>query len=76
MQDWILSIDHFIPRGLVLHNEMRNSVHTFKNINRMKSNNLLEYYFYIDKFCVIWDETFCFGVDENRNNQIDIIGRF
>ncbi len=67
----VLSIDHFIPWSFVLHDQMWNLVPTFKNINSKKSDNLLQYDTYIDKFCEMQYEAFCFVVDENRKNQIE-----
>ena len=67
----VLSIDHFIPWSFVLHDQMWNLVPTFKNVNSKKSDNLLNYDYYIDKFCEIQYEAFCFVVDENRKNQVD-----
>lgn len=67
----VLSIDHFIPWSFVLHDQMWNLVPTFKNINSKKSDNLLDYDSYIDKFCEMQYEAFSFVVNENKNNQID-----
>lgn len=67
----VLSIDHFIPWSFVLHDQMWNLVPTFKNINSKKSDNLLDYDSYIEQFCKIQYEAFCFVVNEHRNNQID-----
>lgn len=67
----VLSIDHFIPWSFVLHDQMWNLVPTFKNINSKKSDNLLKYDSYIDKFCEMQYEAFCFVVDENRKTQIE-----
>lgn len=67
----VLSIDHFIPWSFVLHNQMWNLVPTFKNINSKKSDNLLPYDSYIDKFCEIQYEAFDHVVNENRKNRID-----
>lgn len=67
----VLSIDHFIPWSFVLHDQMWNLVPTFKNINSKKSDNLLPYDSYIDKFCEIEYEVFNYVVNENRKNQID-----
>lgn len=67
----VLSIDHFIPWSFVLHDQMWNLVPTFKNINSKKSDNLLNYDSYIDKFCEMQYEAFCFVVDENRKTQIE-----
>nr|WP_236897749.1 HNH endonuclease domain-containing protein [Clostridium beijerinckii] len=67
----VLSIDHFIPWSFVLHDQMWNLVPTFKNINSKKSDNLLPYDSYIDKFCEIQYEGFNYVVNENRKNQID-----
>jgi len=71
----VLSIDHFIPWSFVLHDQMWNLVPTFKNINSKKSDNLLQYDTYIDRFCEIQYEAFCFVVDENRKNQIEEYGQ-
>ncbi len=71
----VLSIDHFIPWSFVLHDQMWNLVPTFKNINSKKSDNLLQYDKYIDRFCEIQYEAFCFVVDENRKNQIEEYGQ-
>lgn len=71
----VLSIDHFIPWSFVLHDQMWNLVPTFKNINSKKSDNLLQYDTYIDKFCEMQYEAFCFVVDENRKNQIEEYGQ-
>ncbi|MFT8352308.1 HNH endonuclease domain-containing protein [Clostridium saccharoperbutylacetonicum] len=67
----VLSIDHFIPWSFVLHDQMWNLVPTFKNINSKKSDNLLQFDSYIDKFCEMQYEAFCFVIDENRKNQIE-----
>lgn len=67
----VLSIDHFIPWSFVLHDQMWNLVPTFKNVNSKKSDNLLDYDSYIDRFCEIQYEAFSFVVDDNRKNQID-----
>ena len=71
----ILSIDHFIPWSFVLHDQMWNLVPTFKNINSKKSDNLLSYDTYIDKFCEMQYEAFCLVVDENRKNQLEEYGQ-
>jgi Uncharacterized protein conserved in bacteria len=71
----VLSIDHFIPWSFVLHDQMWNLVPTFKNINSKKSDNLLQYDTYIDKFCEMQYEAFCFVVDENRKNQLEEYGQ-
>ncbi|MBC2458459.1 HNH endonuclease domain-containing protein [Clostridium beijerinckii] len=71
----VLSIDHFIPWSFVLHDQMWNLVPTFKNINSKKSDNLLQYDTYIDRFCEMQYEAFCFVVDENRKNQIEEYGQ-
>ncbi|MCI1581435.1 MAG: HNH endonuclease [Clostridium beijerinckii] len=71
----VLSIDHFIPWSFVLHDQMWNLVPTFKNINSKKSDNLLQYDTYIDKFCKMQYEAFCFVVDENRKNQLEEYGQ-
>ncbi|NMF04666.1 HNH endonuclease domain-containing protein [Clostridium beijerinckii] len=71
----VLSIDHFIPWSFVLHDQMWNLVPTFKNINSKKSDNLLQYDTYIDKFCEMQYEAFCFVVDENRKNQMEEYGQ-
>ncbi|GEA31260.1 HNH endonuclease domain-containing protein [Clostridium diolis] len=71
----VLSIDHFIPWSFVLHDQMWNLVPTFKNINSKKSDNLLQYDTYIDSFCEMQYEAFCFVVDENRKNQIEEYGQ-
>ncbi|AYK27019.1 HNH endonuclease domain-containing protein [Clostridium beijerinckii] len=71
----VLSIDHFIPWSFVLHDQMWNLVPTFKNINSKKSDNLLEYNTYIDRFCEMQYEAFCFVVDENRKNQLEEYGQ-
>jgi hypothetical protein len=67
----VLSIDHFIPWSFVLHDQMWNLVPTFKNVNSRKSDNLLNYNYYIDKFCEIQYEAFCFVIDDNRKNQVN-----
>ena len=67
----VLSIDHFIPWSFVLHDQMWNLVPTFKNINSKKSDSLLDYDSYIDKFCEMQYEAFSFVVNDNKNNQID-----
>ncbi|UYZ38011.1 HNH endonuclease [Clostridium beijerinckii] len=71
----VLSIDHFIPWSFVLHDQMWNLVPTFKNINSKKSDNLLQYDTYIDRFCEMQYEAFCFVVDGNRKNQIEEYGQ-
>ncbi|MBN7575664.1 HNH endonuclease [Clostridium sp. 2-1] len=71
----VLSIDHFIPWSFVLHDQMWNLVPTFKNINSKKSDNLLQYDTYIDRFCEMQYEAFCFVVDENRKNQLEEYGQ-
>lgn len=71
----VLSIDHFIPWSFVLHDQMWNLVPTFKNINSKKSDNLLQYDIYIDRFCEMQYEAFCFVVDENRKNRIEEYGQ-
>lgn len=71
----VLSIDHFIPWSFVLHDQMWNLVPTFKNINSKKSDNLLSYDTYIDGFCEMQYEAFCFVVDENRKNQLEEYGQ-
>ncbi|NRT72075.1 HNH endonuclease domain-containing protein [Clostridium beijerinckii] len=71
----VLSIDHFIPWSFVLHDQMWNLVPTFKNINSKKSDDLLQYDTYIDRFCEMQYEAFCFVVDENRKNQIEEYGQ-
>ncbi|AGF57814.1 5-methylcytosine-specific restriction endonuclease McrA [Clostridium saccharoperbutylacetonicum] len=70
-----LSIDHFIPWSFVLHDQMWNLIPTFKNINSKKSDNLLHYDTYIDRFCEMQYEAFCFVVDEDRKNQLDEYGQ-
>lgn len=67
----VLSIDHFIPWSFVLHDQMWNLVPTFKNINSKKSDNLLDYDSYIDRFCEIQYEAFCFVVEDKRKNQVE-----
>lgn len=67
----VLSLDHFIPWSFVLHDQMWNLVPTFKNINSKKSDNLLDYDTYIDKFCNIQYEAFKFVVNEKKKNQIE-----
>lgn len=71
----VLSIDHFIPWSFVLHDQMWNLVPTFKNINSKKSDNLLQFDMYIDKFCEMQYEAFCYVVDENRKNQLEEYGQ-
>ena len=71
----VLSIDHFIPWSFVLHDQMWNLVPTFKNINSKKSDNLLHYDTYIDRFCEMQYEAFCFVVNENRKNQLEEYGQ-
>jgi hypothetical protein len=71
----VLSIDHFIPWSFVLHDQIWNLVPTFKNINSKKSDNLLHYDTYIDRFCEMQYEAFCFVVDEDKKNQIDEYGQ-
>lgn len=71
----VLSIDHFIPWSFVLHDQMWNLVPTFKNINSKKSDNLLDYDIYIDRFCEMQYEAFCFVVDKNRKNQLEEYGQ-
>lgn len=67
----VLSLDHFIPWSFVLHDQMWNLVPTFKNINSKKSDNLLDYDTYIDKFCNIQYEAFKFVVNEKKKNQVE-----
>ncbi|WP_317087235.1 HNH endonuclease domain-containing protein, partial [Clostridium neonatale] len=67
----VLSLDHFIPWSFVLHDQMWNLVPTFKNINSKKSDNLLDYDAYIDKFCNIQYEAFEFVVNEKKKNQVE-----
>ncbi|NFS29234.1 HNH endonuclease [Clostridium botulinum] len=67
----VLSMDHFIPWSFVLHDQIWNLVPTFKNINSKKSDNLLNYDKYIDKFCDLQYKAFSFVVDTKRNNQIE-----
>lgn len=67
----VLSLDHFIPWSFALHDQMWNLVPTFKNINSKKSDNLLDYDAYIDKFCNIQYEAFEFVVNEKKKNQIE-----
>lgn len=67
----VLSLDHFIPWSFVLHDQMWNLVPTFKNINSKKSDNLLDYDTYIDKFCNIQYEAFSFVVNTKKKNQIE-----
>jgi hypothetical protein len=50
---------------------MWNLISTFKNVNSKKSDNLLDYDSYIDRFCEIQYGAFSFVVDENRKNQVD-----
>ncbi len=69
------SIDHFIPWSFVLHDQMWNLIPTFKNINSKKSDNLLEFDSYIEKFCVMQYDAFCFVIDENKKNQIEEYGQ-
>ena len=71
----VLSIDHYIPWSFVLHDQMWNLVPTFKNINSKKSDNLLQYDTYIDRFCEMQYEAFCFVVHENRKNQLEEYGQ-
>ena len=71
----VLSIDHFIPWSFVLHDQMWNLVPTFKNVNSKKSDNLLNYDTYIDRFCEMQYEAFCFVVNENRKNQLEEYGQ-
>lgn len=67
----VLSLDHFIPWSFVLHDQMWNLAPTFKNINSKKSDNLLDYDTYIDKFCELQYEAFCFVVDTNAKNSVE-----
>ena len=66
----VLSLDHFIPWSFVLHDQMWNLVLTFKNINSKKSDNLLDYDTYIDKFRNIQYEAFEFVVNEKRKIKL------
>jgi hypothetical protein len=73
----VLSIDHFIPWSFVLHDEMWNLVPTFKNINSTKSDNLLDFDYYIKRFCDIQYKAFSY-ICENRikdalEDYIDIL---
>ncbi|GAA0076023.1 HNH endonuclease domain-containing protein [Clostridium sp. CTA-5] len=67
----VISMDHFIPWSFVLHDQIWNLVPTFKNINSKKSDNLLNYDKYIDKFCDLQYKAFSFVIDTKRNNQIE-----
>lgn len=60
----VLSIDHFIPWSFVLHDEMWNLVPTFKNINSVKNNNLLDYDNYIERFCDAQYQAFSYICDK------------
>ncbi|MFL0250018.1 HNH endonuclease domain-containing protein [Clostridium neuense] len=60
----VLSIDHFIPWSFVLHDEMWNLIPTFKNINSIKSNNLLRYKNYIEEFCNTQYQAFSYICDK------------
>ena len=66
-----LSIDHFIPWSFVMHDEIWNLVPTFKNINSSKSDKLLRYENYIDKFCNLQYEAFSFICDNNRKKDLE-----
>ncbi len=66
-----LSMDHFIPWSFVLHDQMWNLAPTFKNINSKKSDNLLSYDNYIDGFCNLQYEAFCFVVDNKRKDEVE-----
>jgi len=66
-----LSIDHFIPWSFVLHDEMWNLVPTFKNINSVKNNNLLDYKNYIKKFCNTQYQAFSYICDKNVKNALE-----
>lgn len=67
----VLSIDHFVPWSFVLHDQMWNLVPTFKNINSKKSDYLLSYDSYIDKFCNLQYEAFSFVVNNNKSGQVE-----
>ncbi|GKU24363.1 hypothetical protein CFOLD11_11890 [Clostridium folliculivorans] len=63
-----LSVDHFIPWSFVMHDQLWNLTPTFKNINSKKSDKLLPYNKYMEKFCNIQYEAFDY-VCENKINS-------
>ena len=44
-----INIDHYVPWGFVLHNELWNLIPTFKNINSSKGNNIRNKNKYLDE---------------------------
>ena len=44
---------------------------TFKNINSSKSDNLPSYQEYIDKFCSVQYEAFCYLCDKKKEKDLD-----
>lgn len=67
----VLSIDHFIPWSFVLHDQMWNLVPTFKNINSKKSDKLLPYGEYIDKFAKVQFNGFCYVVENRKITEVE-----
>ena len=67
----VLSIDHFIPWSFVLHDQMWNLVPTFKNINSSKSDKLVPYGAYIDKFAKVQFNGFCYVVENKKVNEVE-----
>lgn len=67
----VLSIDHFIPWSFVLHDQMWNLVPTFKNVNSKKSDKLLPYGEYIDKFAKVQFNGFCYVVENNKITEVE-----
>ena len=67
----VLSIDHFIPWSFVLHDQMWNLVPTFKNVNSSKSDKLVPYGAYIDKFAKVQFNGFCYVVENKKVNEIE-----
>lgn len=67
----VLSIDHFIPWSFVLHDKMWNLVPTFKNINSVKSNNLLSFDKYIEDFCSVQYKAFSYICDNKLKNSLE-----
>lgn len=70
-ENGVLSIDHFIPWSFVLHDEMWNLVPTFKNINSSKSDILLPFDKYIDKFCEIQYNAFSYICEKKIDKALE-----
>ena len=50
---------------------MWNLVPTFKNINSSKSDRLVPFNEYIDKFCRVQFAGFCYVLENKRQNEIE-----